>query len=339
MASRMKRYVVTEPFSISYEGGKQTVEVGPGDIVDFDGVNFEVGDIRGASSALKTVVREGEWVQREDEDEEAEDPELRSRPKVTPARTYNAMGGVQVEQSDAAVERDHYKGRTASSRRVDTDDLGQIVRDYEEKSYAGKETQVTDDMADIEAESGVERADPRVARQVSQKTKDAAESSDGAIALREAIDEKHLPVEEGQRVVKRTTAAAPPEQPAERKRLVVEGDAGGVEVAKVTDRSPKAQAAKNATDRRKVVQQNTVVKKASTPASKKGVVSSPNSPHIEVIGNPEAQVVAKVTRRPEEKMSKGGMTSTLTSGSADDADSIELADVSSGSDIDVSDLL
>lgn len=335
VANRMKRYIVTQPFSISYEGGKQNLEVGPGDMIDYDGVNFQVGDVRGSSSSLKVAVREGEWLQEADGDEEAEDPDMHDRPVVNPARTYNAMGGRQVEQSDPAIEQNFYKGRTgrgAGAARVETDDLGQIVREYESQSYSDKDTVVQSDMDDIRGEIRAQNGDARVAATVSESTRQAAESSDGAITLAEDIEEGHLPVVEGQRVVKET---APPPEPAEkgRKHLVVEGEAGGVEVAKVTDRGPKARAKQNAEARkRQVVQQNTVAKKASTPASKKGTVSAPNSPQVEVVGNPEAREVAKVTRRPEEDMSKGAMRSKLTSGSADEG--IDLGD-----DLDVSDIL
>lgn len=335
MANRMKSYIVTQPFSISYENGKQSLDVGPGDMIDYDGVNFQVGDVRGASSSLKVVVREGEWLQETDEEGE-EDPELHDRPVVTPARHYNAMGGRQVEQSDPAVEADFYEGRArgrGASAQVETDDLGQIVRQYEDQSYAkGNQPKVQSDMEDIRQEARAQVSDARVAATVSDETREAAESSDGAIALAEEIEERHLPVEEGQRVVKETVPP-PQTQGQERKHLVVEGEAGGVEVAKVSDRSPKARAKANAEARkRQVVQQNTVVKKASTPASKKGTVSAPNSPQVEVVGNPEAQEVAKVTKRPEDVMTKGGMTSTLTSGSADEG--IDLGD-----DLDVSDIL
>lgn len=336
MANRMKRYVVTQPFSISYEGGKQNLEVGPGDTIDYDGVNFQVGDVRGSSSSLKVAVREGEWLQEVDGDEEeVEESEMHDRPVVNPARTYNAMGGRQVEQSDPAIEQNFYsgrRGRSAGAANDRNDELGQIVRDYEKQSYSDKKTIVQSDMDDIREEVRAQEGDARVASTVSKKTREAAESSDGAITVAEENKEGHLPVVEGQRVVKETAPSPKPNEKG-RKHLVVDGEAGGVEVAKVTDRSPKAAAKKNAENRKKqVLKQNTVAKKASTAAQKKGTVSSPNSPQVEVVGNPEAQVVGKVKKRTEENMSKGGMTSKMTSGPAEDG--IDLVD-----DLDVSDIL
>jgi len=104
MAAVAKMYVVTQPFTLTYDNGKQTVDAMEGDIITYDGFHFTLGDITSVSPALKTVVRAGEWVSLLEEDQDDVEPQgqpkLHSKPVVAPTRTYNATGGVPIDMSD-----------------------------------------------------------------------------------------------------------------------------------------------------------------------------------------------------------------------------------------------
>lgn len=338
MAATALRYVVTQPFTISYEkNGKQTVDVVPGDVVLFDGFNFQVGDTTGISASLKVVVREGEWLVL---DEGQEAPVLHERPVVTASRAYTATGGQQIEMSDPVEDRNLYQGRMQAPAKPD--DLGTIVRQYEEQTEKNG-TIITDDMADVRREVKVQNVDMVEVAKVSGQSKNAATSASGAVSLREETSTAKRPVVQGQRMAKQTAPT-----PAQRDYRHIQVDAGaqGVEVSRVSDRSD-ATMMKQASegDKRPVVQHQTVAKATKPQAPKRVDVGS--STKAAVVQMQEATVVAKVredansvaskdgirstlTVRPNDEMSVGEATSTSAEGG------VELAD---NGDLDVSDLL
>jgi hypothetical protein len=343
-----KKYVVTQPFTISYENGKQTIDVSEGDVILFDGFNFQVGDVTGMSAALKVVVRAGEWVVPDEEG--MEPPELHSKPVVTLARSYNATGGVQVEMSDPASDMSIYQGRR-TAQTAPGDELGEIVQQYERETEKAGTTMVSSDMSDIDQEvtrptPKVEIQEVREVAQVSDSAKKAAQTSSGVVTLREPAAEQKRPVVQGQRMAKQTA----PSQPAEGYRHIkVDSQSSGVEVMKVTDRSDSAMMKRTAaTEKRQVVQHQTVAKATSRPASQRTDVGSSTQATVEKMKVEPVAEVTVVSKVRDEHVNevRDGIKSTMTVRASDEfgdgqvtstsADGISL---SGGDDLDVSDIL
>jgi hypothetical protein len=337
------RYVVTQPFTISYEkNGKQSIDVSPGDVIDFDGVNFSIGDVSGASSSLRVVVREGEWLRIEDGSTPLD---LNAKPTVSPTRTYNATGGQQVEMSDPAADRNLYQGRHQGGSQSEKS-LGDTVREYEEGTEKAGTTLVTDDMSDIHREVKVTTMDVREVAKVTDKGKNAAQSSSGVVSLRQSAPEGKRKVVQGVSMAKQT---APDKSPQGYKHIKVDSVAAGVVVGKVTDRSA-ATMNKKATEgeKRPTVTHQTVVKTTSRPASTRGDIGSSTqaavvkqmdvAPEVTVVSTvrEEFEVVSKdgikstMTVRPSDEISVGEVTSTSAEGGVE---------LSGGDDLDVSDIL
>jgi len=338
------RYVVTQPFTISYErnGTKQGLDVSRGDVVEFDGVNFRVGDVSGPAPSLRAVVKEGEWLHLEDGSE----PQVFDKPPVQPTRTYNATGGTQIEMSDPAADRDLYRGRQNAQPEKT---LGETVREFEEGTEKADTTIVTDDMSDIRKEVKIETMDVREVARVRGTGPNAATSSAGIVTTRKASSDKHLKVEQGTTMAKQT---APNRGAQGYKHLKVDQAAAGVEVSKVSDRSDstmRKQASEG--DKRPVVSHQTVVKKTSRPASTKTDVSSSTQAAVEKMKQepaaaPEVTVVGTV-RDEFQVASKDGIKSTMTVRASDDMSEGTVTsssaeggvELSGGDDLDVGDLL
>jgi len=347
-----KKYVVTEPFTISYENGKQTVSVDAGDVIVFDGFNFSFGDVSGMSASLKTVVKAGEWVSLIDDGSDGSDggdaaPVLHQKPMVSPTRTYNATGGVQMEMSDPAQDINLYRGRNEGAAvQEPSDDLGKLVEQYEKQTEKNGATVMTSDMADIRTE--VTRPAPKViiqdVREVAKVQDTKTQTSSGAVTAPQAKEAKR-PVVHGQKMAKQT---APTPAPDNYKHLKVDSRATGTVVSKVTDRSDATMNKRVAGDKtRKVVQHQSVAKTTSRPTSTRTDVGSSTQAGVErqADSSPEVMVVSTVqdefvtaskdgikstmTVRASDEMSDGAVTSTSSDG-------VELAD---NGDLDVADLL
>jgi len=340
------RYAVTQPFSISYEknGTKQSIDVAPGDIMSYDGVNFSIGETAGVSTSLRVVIKEGEWVERLDDGvDEVPEENLKAKPTVNPTRTYNATGGQQIEMSDPAEDKSLYQGRRTAP--ATPDDLNSIVQQYEQGTEKNGTTMITDDMSDIKREVKVEIPDVREVAQVRASARNAAQTSSGAVTLRNDKPEPKRQVVQGTRMAKQT---APDQTPQTYKHIKVDSQAAGVEVARVSDRSDHTMMKRAAEgDKRQVVQHQTEVKRVSQGTPKRTDVGSSTqaaverqrdvAPEVTVVSTvrDEATVVSRdgikstMTVRPTDEISVGEVTSTSADGG------VELSD----NDLDVSDIL
>lgn len=345
------KYVVTQPFTINFEknGMRQVVSVEPNDVILFDGVNFMVGNTQGSSPSLKAVIRDGDWVHPiDDKDGSGSAVKIQEKPVVSPARTYNATGGVQIEMSDPVEDNNLYMGRSHNSQRGadDADDLTSAVRNYEEQS--GK-IEVVDDMSDIREET---RTTPKITTQdirevakVRGSARKAAQTSSGAVSTRDKTDDSKKSVVRGTRMAKQT---APSKSPDGYKHINVDSSATGVEVSKVSDRSDASMKRTGATgDERQVVDHQKDVKSVSVPSSKKTVVGSSTQATVEKMADVQPEVTVVSTVKDEfETASKDGIKSTLTVKSSDDmsigeatSTSTDAVELSGDLDIDVNDLL
>lgn len=353
MAALVK-YVVTQPFTVSYENGKQSLDLREGDLIEYDGLNFSVGDVEGVSSSLKVVVRAGEWlsqVEEEgfyDDEEPAKQPVLHHKPVVMPTRTYNATGGVQVEMSDPAQDNGLYEGRRARSSQED--DLGTIVKQYEEGTERAGTTMITSDEGDIrrEVESRpqlkVMIPDVQEVARVSKRA-GTAESRSGVVTA-SAEKSTRRSVVQSQTMAKQT---APEQRPDGYRHLKVDTQATGTVVAGVTDRSDRAMATRTAqVDERKVVEHQKVVKKTNRPALQKVDVGSSTKAAVESqrVETQDVKVVGKV-KDEFVNASRDGITSTMTVRSSDELGDGSVTSSSTdigvelygGDDLDVSDIL
>ena len=347
MAS-MQKYVVTQPFTISF-GKKESVTVSSGDVIMFDGVNFQVGQqATGTSTSLKSVIAAGEWVTlvAEDDQSDGSGVELHPKPVVTPSRTYNATGGQQVEMSDPGNERDLGQGRRHGQG--SEKNLSAVVEAYEKQAEQTAPIIVSNDEEDIKKEVKVMYPDVREVSKVSDSALKAAQTSSGVVSLREETPTTKAKVVQGVRMAKQT---APTQVAGSYKHISVDAQATGTVVAPVSDRSDETmlkQATTSAPARAKVVRHQTIAKKTGYKAPQRIDIGSSTKAAVVQHGDTAAEVsVVGQVKESSEVLSKEGIKSTLsvgaeqgisagpvTTGSADGG--VELA---SSDDLDVSDIL
>lgn len=126
-------YVVTMPFSLNLDNGKNTVNLNKGDIVEFDGLMVECKGIKGQAGVFRSVVREGEWVRPIPQEKIAEF-QAKLMAKMKPSKTVSASD-IKARNMTAGKIVENSSVEADAVIKGNSDNLDNLVQEYEDKTY------------------------------------------------------------------------------------------------------------------------------------------------------------------------------------------------------------
>lgn len=227
--SEKKSYAATNDFLLTINNGEETINVFPGDVISFDGLNVECKGKTGVARSFSAIAREGEWVRPISaenagilEEQAAIVAEKKVAEMSSPAsaiRSKNATGDKIIENSD--VSNDPYAPINEKITSNDYKNLKKLVENYEKQSYSG--------------DTKIINSDDEIVAEVSDVAKIATTTNKSGIEIEEKKESKQAVISEEEKIVKKTNYTEKDQsQNNKTKKLMVDKDSEGVVVKKAS---------------------------------------------------------------------------------------------------------
>lgn len=263
-----KEYIAIQDFSMGLDNGKNQIYVKRGETLEFDGLNVKFRGDTGTVRSLAKVI--GEWIIPTNKKVELSKVAPQNK-LARPSR--NATGGKAIEHSDYPSDPD------VGIKNSPSDSIETLLKNYEQTSptkLVNGKREVTSDLDDIKREVTIIHDEENIVRKVSAINE--AVTNKNSVELGKTEERSSAILSTDGDIAKETNYSGKEVEPTERKKLVIDYEASGVEVSKVSNN--KASVVKTA-ENTKVFKNEEEVGKTSYPSTQTTDVGSSTQAQVE----------------------------------------------------------
>jgi hypothetical protein len=263
----LKDYVAIQDFTVSLDGGKNSIYVKKGEPLQFDGMDAVINGTKGSARSLVKVI--GEWIAPVGKPVVATQVSKSARP------SRNATGGRILEHSDYTSDPEKKNARPPSDRVEDL--LKSYDKPVDVKIVDGKR-EVTSDLSDARREVKVINDDANEVRKVSAND-GAPVTNKSSVEMGKDNENRGVILSQEGNIAKETNYSNKEDSDVGQKKLTIDYEASGVVVKETS--SQKGPAVKMAVAKSETYQTEVDVGETSYPATQTTDVGSSTQAQIE----------------------------------------------------------